>query len=183
MVRMPNIQARRSSLSSSTSESSFTAARIAASKTVATKQKFKRKNVNKILCCCSRDYACYSCSCCSESSCEKSLCPYIVNSIFRSFANKQRANMKTSTTNRKERPRRSRRRKLLLLLLESKIIGKSKTVGGNNNSSSRIINSTSTSSFSSAIVQPVNSQSTTYPLRFFLFQCQQSNGFDFEQFR
>ena len=182
MVRMPNIQARRSSLSKSTSVLSFSTA-TAAWKAAITKQKLKRKNVNKILCCCSRDYACYSCSCCSESSCEKSLCPYIVNSIFRSFANKQRANMKTSTTNRKERPRRSRRRKLLLLLLESKIIGKSKTVGGNNNSSSRIINSTSTSSFSSAIVQPVNSQSTTYPLRSFLFQCQQTNGFDFEQFR
>ena len=169
MVRMPNIQARRSSLSSSTSTLSFTAE---AALTATTKRNLKRKNVNKILCCFSRDYACYSCSSCCESS-SKSLCSFLVNSIFRSFTNKQK-NMKTSTG-------RHRRRRRKLLLLESKIIGKSKTVG-NNNPSSRIINTTSTSSFSSGIVQPVNSQSTTYPLCSFLYQYQ-SSGFDFERFR
>ena len=170
MVRMPNIQARRSSLSSSTSTLSSTAT---AALTATTKRNLKRKNVNKILCCFSRDYASYSCSSCCESSSE-TLCSFFVNSIFRSFTNKQK-NMKRSTA------RRHRRRRRKLLLLETKTIGKSKTVGIDNKSS-RIINTTSTSSFSSGIVQPVNSQSTTYPLCSFPYQYQ-SSGFDFERFR
>ena len=167
MDGMPEIQARRSSSLSSAVKLSQATTNI------------ERRNVicmNKILLSC---YChCYYCSCCELSS----LCSVFVNSIFQYFANKQTMKTRNSLIVRQRRKRRK------LLLEQESTIAKSNNVGNNNISSSMAIDTTTkttniTTPFSSVILQPVSSQSTTYPPFRYCFSQYPTTAFDFEKFR
>ena len=193
MVRIREIQDRRSSSSLSTSSM------LSASRSSGVEKKNVITNyVNeKILISCSCDYSC--CSYFESISTSSSLCSFIVNSIFCYFSNKREMKKRRKTLIEvQEQRQRRRRRERKPLLLESDIIGNyyfDNSNIGNKNPSSMIINTTSkttisnTTSSSSTTIEVEQSnvdfqQSITYPpSRYFFNNRYQITGFDFERFR